>query len=605
MMQKIKSPLLVGARQGASKNASKQSYDTRKQGNCNKENDDESIHEPININTKFPNPFFKVNDHGVFYNVDDELRRICSKLEVKALVRDKASENWGRLLEFVDADGNLHTWAMPMEMLKGGGEELRGELLRLGLEINTGAGIRNLLTEYITTSKPESRARCVTRIGWYSKVFVLPDRTIGKTDEQVIYQSENHLSDYKQAGTLSEWQENIARLCADNSRLVLAISCAFAAMLLHPAAAESGGLHLVGESSSGKTTALRVAASVYGAPDYLHRWRATTNGLEALTSLRSDTLLVLDELAQVDPKEAGEIAYMLANGSGKARAGKTGSVRPRYDWRILFLSAGEVGLAQHMRDAGKKAKPGQEVRLVDVPADAGKGYGLFETLHGFESSADLSKALTQATTQYYGTAVQAFLEQITESDNFATLSEVIKKISQQFIAENLPPKASGQVHRVCERFALVAVAGELATHYGITGWQPLEAEQAAVTCFQAWLDHRGSVGNQERIQILSQVRSFFEAHGEARFPEWNAENSRTTNRAGFKKTDNSGVRFYVLPEAFRSEICTGFDYRIAARILVNEGWIEPDHDQIPYRREYLPDIGRSRCYVFTSKLWEA
>ena len=77
--------------------------------------------------------------------------------------------------------------------------------------------------------------------------------------------------------------------------------------------------------------------------DYLHRWRATTNGLEALASLRSDTLLVLDELSQVDPKEAGEIAYMLANGSGKARAGKTGAVRPRYDWRILFLSAGEIG----------------------------------------------------------------------------------------------------------------------------------------------------------------------------------------------------------------------------------------------------------------------
>ena len=35
--------------------------------------------------------------------------------------------------------------------------------------------------------------------------------------EQVIYQSENHPRDYKQAGTLSEWQENIAKLCAGNS----------------------------------------------------------------------------------------------------------------------------------------------------------------------------------------------------------------------------------------------------------------------------------------------------------------------------------------------------------------------------------------------------
>jgi putative DNA primase/helicase len=74
---------------------------------------------------------------------------------------------------------------------------------------------------------------------------------------------------------------------------------AFASMLLHPANMESGGIHLVGLSSSGKTTVLRVAASVYGASNYLHRWRATTKGLEALAALRCDTLLILDELAQI------------------------------------------------------------------------------------------------------------------------------------------------------------------------------------------------------------------------------------------------------------------------------------------------------------------
>ena len=152
-----------------------------------------------------------------------------------------------------------------------------------------------------------------------------------------------------------------------------------------------------------------------------------------------------------------------------------------------FCQQVKLVLSQHMLDAGKKAKAGQEMRLVDIPADAGKSFGLFEVLHGFESSAALSKALMEASTRYYGTAAQAFLEQITESDNFISLSEVIKKLCQQFLTENLPPQASGQVHRVCERFALIAVAGELATHYGITGWQSSEAEQAAVVCFKAWL----------------------------------------------------------------------------------------------------------------------
>ena len=89
------------------------------------------------------------------------------------------------------------------------------------------------------------------------------------------------------------------------------------------------------------------------------------------------------KLAQVDAREAGEVAYMLANGTGKQRAQRDGLAKPKASWRLLFLSAGEIGLAQHMREAGKKARAGQEVRLADIPADAGAGYGLFETLHGY------------------------------------------------------------------------------------------------------------------------------------------------------------------------------------------------------------------------------
>ncbi len=186
---------------------------------------------------------FIVNDQGVFYSDGDEKRWICSKLEIQALVRDKASENWGRLLALTDADGQVHRWAMPMEMLKGSADELRGELLRLGLQIAPGLKARQRLIEYITTTQPDTRARCVTKTGWYQNVFVLPDHTIGDTTEPVIYQVDNLTNPYQTSGTLADWQRHIAAYCVGNSRLVLAISCGFAAILLHPAGAESGGLH--------------------------------------------------------------------------------------------------------------------------------------------------------------------------------------------------------------------------------------------------------------------------------------------------------------------------------------------------------------------------
>ncbi len=547
---------------------------------------------------------FKVSDQGVFYLAEEETLWICSRLEVKALIRDKHSENWGRLLEFYDADGQLHTWAMPMEMLKGSGEEIKGELLRLGLEIAAGNKVRNLLMAYILSSNPDARARCINRTGWHEGVFVFPHQTIGDQNEYVFFQSEVQSKDYQQCGSLEDWREQVATLCCGNSRLVLAISCAFAAMLLHHSGIESGGIHFVGESSSGKTTVLRVAASVFGGSNYLNRWRGTINGLEALASLRSDTLLILDELAQIDAKEAGEIAYMLANGSGKIRAGKSGGSQQRQDWRLLFLSAGEVGLAQHMLEADKKIRAGQEVRLLDLPGDAGKSLGIFENLHSYKSAAALSNALIKLSATYYGSAAISFLKRITQSECLTRLPTLIKIVCDSFLNKHLPKDSSGQVYRVCERFGLIAAAGELATDLSITGWPSGEAEKAASNCFAVWLECRGGTGNQENVRILSQVKAFFEAHAESRFSHWQAEISHTINRAGFRRNLNQETQFYVLPEVFRQEICKGWDLHTVSKLLLVEGWIEADSQGKAYRREYLPGIGRSRCYVFTNKVWE-
>ncbi|HMM85074.1 DUF927 domain-containing protein [Azohydromonas sp.] len=62
----------------------------------------------------------------------------------------------------------------------------------------------------------------------------------------------------------------------------------------------------------------------------------------------------------------------------------------------------------------------------------------------------------------------------------------IERLAAQWVADG----ASGQVHRVGRRFALAAVAGELATDAGLTGWPQGEATAAARACFEAWLAAR-------------------------------------------------------------------------------------------------------------------
>ena len=332
---------------------------------------------------------------------------------------------------------------------------------------------------------------------------------------------------------------------------------------------ESGGFHLRGTTSSGKTSALTVAGSVCGSPEYLQRWRSTDNGLESTALSHCDAILTLGELKMIDARIAGESAYMLANGAAKVRANVSGGARSTAKWRLLFLSAGELSLAQHVTEAGKKTLAGAELRMADIPADAGQGLGCFENLYGFENGHEFAKALNAAINKHYGTAFPAFIEHVLK--NRESLRNSLADARLRFEKATLTNAASGQAQRVAARFALAGAAGELATDWGITGWPPGALMQSATTCFKAWLQGFGGEGNREDRAMIEQVRHFLELHGEGRFTDIERtvvddnHTPRTMNKAGFReKNHESNLEYYCYPEVFKAEICKGFDHRAVA-----------------------------------------
>lgn len=583
---------------------------------------------------------FSLTDGGVFFQGVDRDGKptapecVCSRLDVQALTRDQDGQGWGYLLTFTDPVGKPKQWAMPARMLAGDGGEYRAMLLGMGLRIAPSPRARNLLTQYVQSRRPEEFATCTDRVGWHGRAFVLPAETIGDDAERIVFQTENAQENtFRVKGTHEQWRERIAAPCAGNSRLVFALACAFAGPLLRPAQMESGGFHFRGDSSSGKTTALKVAASVYGGPSYLQRWRTTDNALEAIAAQHCDSLLILDELAQVDPKTAGECAYMLANEQSKARATRTGAPRARLSWRLLFLSAGEVGLADHMAEGMKRTRTGQEVRMADIPADAGKGLGAFENLHGHEGGSNFSRYLVEQAGTVYGATGRAWLQWLTE--NADTLKASIRAASAALAAQIVPEAASGQVERVGARFALVGAAGELATAVGLTGWPAGESEQAARACFNDWLAARGGIGNGEETAMLRQVRRFLEVHGDGRFTWWHRAtddyNIKTLQRAGMRRrVDDRGqpiktyndhaigygqrtsadfgedvsVEYFVLSEVFKSELCQGFDPHAVARVLVAHECLIPDKGRAFDCKPRLPGMGSTRCYRIPARIFD-
>ena len=154
----------------------------------------------------------------------------------------------------------------------------------------------------------------------------------------------------------------------------LAISAALAGPLLYLANGEGGGVHFFGQSSKGKTTIFQAAASVSGrgaSDGYLRAWRATANGLEGGAALATDTALVLDEMGVLDARDAAAAIYWLANGGGKQRAGRDGALREPKSWRVSIVSSGEIPFEAKLMEGRGKARAGQLMRLLDVPADRG------------------------------------------------------------------------------------------------------------------------------------------------------------------------------------------------------------------------------------------
>jgi putative DNA primase/helicase len=556
---------------------------------------------------------FQARENGIYFRTEDkdgnpEWHWLCSPLKVLALTREGDNQEWGRLVEVRDPDGNAHRWAMPMRSLRGSGDDLRGELMAMGLCLAPGKGPARL-HQFLSLCRPRGRVRCVPRIGWHGRRFILHDAVFGfEAGESVILQAERVDNPFKIMGTLSDWQEHVGRFCVGNTRLVLSVSAAFAAPLLYLSGAESGGLHLVGGSSLGKTTALVVAGSVCGGGGvrgYILQWRATANGLEGVAASHCDALLCLDELSQVTPQAAGETAYMLTNETGKTRATKQGTARKPAEWRVLFLSTGEITLADKIREDGKtRAMAGQLVRVVDIYADAGVGLGIFEDLHGFPDGDTFSRHLKDAAKRAYGVALRAFLERLTADHDDAM--RVVPALIKTFMADYCPAGADGQVKRVCARFGLVAAGGECGAAYGVLPWPEGEATQAAARCFRDWLALRGGTGASEIQAGLAQVRAFFQAHGSSRFETWGdrADESKTINRAGFRRKDDlTGAWEYYTPAAvFKSEIARGHDAGRVVKELVERGLIILGTDGKPASGHRIPGQPFTRYYHFASSI---
>lgn len=530
---------------------------------------------------------------------------ISQPLNVLGEARDAISTNWKKVLRFKDRDGKEHTVVLPYESFIGEATEALKLVANHGLTPPSGSKRKNLLINYINGYSGDKRFTCVDRAGWYDDIFVLPHKVFGSED--ILYSGEAK-NPYGTSGTIENWQE-LSQLIEPHSLAVFCFASSFAGQLVGKLGFESGGFHIHGSSTDGKSTIAVAACSVWGNPNK-HRltWRTTDNAAENNAEIRNDSFAVFDELKQATAKAVDAMMYMLSAGDGKDRASRSAKNRNTKHWNLVYISTGEISLDVHLSRGGIEADAGQLLRFAHIPSDAGHNIGVFETLNYGNSAKDLAERIAEISRNNYGLAGEAWLTYLQANLEQATAQA--KLFVDEFM-QRFASNCNSQAQRVGRRFALVAAAGELATQVGITKWQKGRSIEAAGQCFNKWLSSFGDGVNLEQVKILSQVRAFFDANGSSRFESLNPPimssgddmPQRINNRVGYFKHEGDNKTYFVYPQRFKSEICQGHDPRQVAKVLKEAGWLECEYGKAT-KTVRLPDSDKTvRAYVFNSEMW--
>jgi len=559
---------------------------------------------------------FTVDQSGLwaFHPKSEDYEWIAPPVEILAGTMDYSDENVGKLVRYRDHRGRERISVIPHTKLVQDGNEAIEEMVRCGFKPHRGRWHRERLKDYIWITEPKRIVRCVDQVGWYHRRYVMPDGTIGEPADEIVFHSEVAGAHKLQvSGTLDEWRQHVARLCAGNSRLAFCVSAAFAAAMLTPLRHECVGFHFRGQSSTGKTTALLAAGSVWGGDPrrgFLESWRSTANGLEAAAALHNDSLLCLDEISQASEKDIGEMVYMLGNGTTKRRMTRSITARRTMEYTLIYLSTGERRLSEIMRVAGRQTKAGQELRLIEIDAESSSGLGMFDKLHEFRRPGEFARALGAAAREYYGAPIREFLRRV--AAGYDEARDFVRKMQEQFVMAHVPEGASGEVQRVAATFGLVAGAGELATRYSITGWQEGEARTAARICYLNWLDVRGSFGPLDIEYGIQAVREFIARYGASRFiHRWASKEDaeRVRDLAGFVEATQNGDleklhTYYILSEVFQKDICGSYEYRAVYNEMIRRGYGEKCGGERNLAKQLRTGLGKRRVFVILPALFE-
>jgi hypothetical protein len=490
-----------------------------------------------------------------------------------------------RLLDFKRAD-----------LARQGAQDIRSVLFEAGLRTEQNGELT--VVNVLKGAEPATEITIVSRPGWHwlkdcaYPIFVTPaGKIIGADDVTTLELSVNTrlCPSVARAGTLDEWRDStaVAIETVDCPHWTLGVIAGFAGLLIDLTGLDTCGISLSGMSSSGKTLAQKLAVSVWSSPragvgGLFRTVRSTENAIEALAQDSSGTLLSLDELSHADGRVIGRMIYSIASGVGKSHMRPDATLRGTYAWSTFIILSGEHSLEEKVRRDGGKWLPGMAVRIADVDVT------------GVNRAVDQARIdQIKGISSHYGHAGPAFVRAlITEAmhQEPEALRDRILTAGRQLAGES----ADSALVRAATTFGLLAVAGQLAIHFGLLTAQPGQINEAVRWAWTQFCASSDALALDPERQAVDHIRG------------WLAERWDVTVKATSGQTGHGGREtvawydddiVYVPTKRLAEAAGDALKERHIAKMLADKGLLAKRHSEKRLAVQWVPNVGPVQCYA--------
>lgn len=301
-------------------------------------------------------------------------------------------------------------------------------------------------------------------------------------------------------GTLQGWQKKIALSVKESPTMLVAIMANLSNVFMKLSNTGTMIFHFYGASSCGKTTLLQVGQSVSGVASdpsagpatAIVKWDGTSAGFKGMFQQRTGIGICLDELGSLSSNDPLQFAYSVTGGQSRVLGNLKGTGnRSPLASNVCAPSSGEESFKELLERSKAGTKGGIFVRLLDIEMMAEDVALAGESL---ELTRRRVNGLKAATSQYYGTAMPAYIQALLNMPDINTPADLAvifaakREECQEWLMsrsglETPPPLAD----RGAGCFANVMAAGRLAVELGILPFDVAYADNAVLVCFRWWL----------------------------------------------------------------------------------------------------------------------